>query len=71
MIPRTMTSQEASSLRLPLSYLARIPELKVCVKYENKFKHKKFDISFICVHCEKLYFIYVNLCPLERYNFFT
>lgn len=33
MIPRTMTPLEASSLRLPLSYLARIPELKVYFKY--------------------------------------
>jgi hypothetical protein len=33
MIPRTMTPQEASFLRLPLSYLARIPELKVYFTY--------------------------------------
>ncbi|CAB0035904.1 unnamed protein product, partial [Trichogramma brassicae] len=31
MVPRSMTPHEASSLRLPLDYLARIPELKVCV----------------------------------------
>lgn len=33
MIPRTMTPQEAASLRLPLSSLARIPELKVYLKF--------------------------------------
>ncbi|KYQ58741.1 Calcium and integrin-binding family member 2 [Trachymyrmex zeteki] len=39
MIPRTMTSQEASSLRLPLSYLARIPELK-----ENPFRERISEV---------------------------
>ncbi|KAL2723935.1 calcium and integrin-binding family member 3-like isoform X1 [Vespula squamosa] len=39
MVPRTMTSQEASTLRLPLSYLARIPELK-----ENPFRERISEV---------------------------
>ncbi|EGI70725.1 Calcium and integrin-binding family member 3 [Acromyrmex echinatior] len=39
MIPHTMTPQEASSLRLPLSYLARIPELK-----ENPFRERISEV---------------------------
>ncbi|CAL1688525.1 unnamed protein product [Lasius platythorax] len=39
MIPRTMTPQQASSLRLPLSYLARIPELK-----ENPFRERISEV---------------------------
>ncbi|OXU18837.1 hypothetical protein TSAR_016408 [Trichomalopsis sarcophagae] len=35
MVPRSMTPREASSLRLPLDYLARIPELK-----ENPFRDR-------------------------------
>ncbi|KAL7287718.1 hypothetical protein TKK_0018106 [Trichogramma kaykai] len=35
MVPRSMTPHEASSLRLPLEYLARIPELK-----ENPFRDR-------------------------------
>ncbi|XP_014223929.1 calcium and integrin-binding family member 3-like [Trichogramma pretiosum] len=35
MVPRSMTPHEASSLRLPLDYLARIPELK-----ENPFRER-------------------------------
>ncbi|KAG5306079.1 CIB3 protein, partial [Acromyrmex insinuator] len=39
MIPHTMTPQEASSLRLPLSYLARISELK-----ENPFRERISEV---------------------------
>ncbi|KAI4489255.1 PREDICTED: calcium and integrin-binding family member 3-like [Polistes canadensis] len=39
MVPRTMTSQEASTLRLPLSCLARIPELK-----ENPFRERISEV---------------------------
>jgi hypothetical protein len=35
MIPRILKPQEASSLHLPSSYLARIPELKVCIIAES------------------------------------
>ncbi|KAJ8678813.1 hypothetical protein QAD02_014600 [Eretmocerus hayati] len=35
MVPRSMTAHEASNLRLPLDYLARIPELK-----ENPFRER-------------------------------
>ncbi|XP_066587463.1 calcium and integrin-binding family member 3-like [Prorops nasuta] len=39
MIPRVMTSQDASTVRLPLSYLARIPELK-----ENPFRQRISEV---------------------------
>ncbi|XP_015184839.1 PREDICTED: calcium and integrin-binding family member 3 [Polistes dominula] len=39
MVPRTMTSQEASTLRLPLSCLTRIPELK-----ENPFRERISEV---------------------------
>lgn len=48
MIPRIMTPQQASSLRLPLSYLARIPELKVYISnYIINFKHNKNVFEFL------------------------
>ncbi|XP_043281676.1 calcium and integrin-binding family member 3 [Venturia canescens] len=39
MVPRSMTPQEAANLRLPSSYLARIPELK-----ENPFRERISEV---------------------------
>ncbi|KZC11029.1 PREDICTED: calcium and integrin-binding family member 3 [Dufourea novaeangliae] len=57
-IPRTMTPQQASSLRIPLSCLTRIPELKenpfrqriseVFTKRQNSEQSSAADIEGIC-----------------------
>ncbi|CAK9799692.1 Calcium and integrin-binding family member 3 [Anthophora plagiata] len=54
-IPRSMTSQQASTLRIPLSCLTRIPELKenpfrqriseVFTRYQNPGQQSKSDVS--------------------------
>ncbi|KAG7201911.1 hypothetical protein KM043_004622 [Ampulex compressa] len=43
MVPRVMTPQQASTLRLPLSCLARIPELK-----ENPFRERISEVFTRC-----------------------
>lgn len=50
MVPRSMTPHEASTLRLPLDYLARIAELKVLIRPS---RYRVFIIN-LYVECARI-----------------